>query len=175
LASFNKDIKTPFNLKKKGLKNIIQNNFHKISNIFNSKNQPIIEENLSSAELDKVFEDINQSCDLIIDDNNIEINVHNYEDECVESDTTLYHEFNNTDDIPYCDNNYRENMKTSSIDDVDKDINEKNTSSNIDHDDIRKSMTEKPSIVKNDNKKSAQIRRKNNDLSLSRFLNYIKN
>ena len=108
--SFNKDKKSPLNLKKKGLKQIIQNNFHKVSNMFdrfNSKNQNSIEENLSNTELDKLFADINQSCDLIIDDNNIGITVGNYVDNDGNAEALLYEDFNNEDNIPYCDNNYR--------------------------------------------------------------------
>lgn len=118
--SFNKNKNSPVNLKKKGLKQIIQNNFHKVSNMFNSKNKTSIEENLSNNELDKVFADINQSCDLIIHDNNIGMTAEYYEHKEDSSETLLYEDFNNEDNIPYCDNNYRENMKTVGLDDCSK-------------------------------------------------------
>jgi hypothetical protein len=39
--------------------------------MFNTKNQNVVEDKLSNNELDKMFANINQSCDLIIDDNTL--------------------------------------------------------------------------------------------------------
>jgi hypothetical protein len=180
LVSFNKNINSPINLKKKGLKQIIQNNFHKVSNIFNSKNQNKIEENLSNTELDKVFEDINQSCDVIIDDNNIGITAE-FDDN---SESLLYDDFNNEDNIPYCDNNYRDNMKTASFDEYSKSIEckiedivliksentklddlnevciEQTIVDNTVHHDIIEPIIEEQTVVKNDKKKKRSNKKK---------------
>jgi hypothetical protein len=121
-VSFNNENNSPLNLKRKGFKKIFQNNFHKVStmfDMFNSKNQTTSEDKLSNNELDKMFADINQSCDLIIDDNNIGVTVDYYEQKDSDSETLLYQDFNNEDNIPYYDNDYRENIKTNSLDNKD--------------------------------------------------------
>jgi hypothetical protein len=172
--SHNNDKKTPLNLKKKGFKQIIQSNFHKVSNIFNSKNKNSVEENLSNTELDKLFEDINQSCDLIIDDKIIGITADYYENKDNESEPLLYEDFNNEDIIPYCDNNYRENMKTSSLDNCSKpiesnieeydDLNnddiEQTILSNTAQDDIVEPIIEELTVLKNDKKKKRSNKKK---------------
>jgi hypothetical protein len=114
----NNESYSPVNLKKKGFKRIFQNNFHKISNMFNYKSQNAVEDKLSNHELDKMFEDINNSCDLIIDDNNVGLTVDYYERKDSESETLLYKDFNNEDNIPYYDNSYRENIKSASSENV---------------------------------------------------------
>ncbi len=118
ILSLNNDKKSLVNANKKGLKQIIKNNIHKITNMFNCKPQNIIEDKLNNQELDKMFEDINNSCDLIIDDNNIGININYYEHKDCDSETSLYKDFNVEENIPYYDNDYRENMKSNSLENI---------------------------------------------------------
>jgi hypothetical protein len=175
--SHNKEKNTTLNLKKKGFKQIIENNFHKVSNMFdmfNSKNKTNIEENISNTELDKLFADINQSCDLIIDDNNVGITADYYEDKDGDSETLLYEDFNNEDNVPYCDNDYRENMKTTSLDENSKPIEIKiEDSANLNKDGIEQIIVannvqdhivdpviEEQVLVKNDKKKKRSNKKK---------------
>jgi hypothetical protein len=117
LASFQK--KSSIHLKKPDL-----NNFHNVSNTDNIENIENIEnidntDNIDNNDVERIFTNINQSCDLIINDNNIGLVI---DESDIDSGSLLYKDFNNEDIIPYYDNNYRENIKTTSSEHIDPDI-----------------------------------------------------
>ena len=101
-----------------------------------------------------------------------------------ETETLLYEDFNNEDNIPYCDNNYRENMKTASsdecskpteckieipdviksentkLDDLNEDDIEQTIVANTAQDDIVEPIIEESTVVKNDKKKKRAYKKK---------------
>jgi len=97
-------------LKKSSFKQTLKNNFHTVSSMLGIKpSKPSFKE---INDVDKLFTDINQSCDLIINDTNEVLTIDYYND----TDAMLYKNFSNNDIIPFCDNDYREIIKSSSID-----------------------------------------------------------